>query len=151
MDTQPSGTIHLLLEKKLPQDFRKRDVDYLSLEAAQHEMNFWRGSETVIHVILCNQTASRNPLYHVRLSKYSLVQEHHPGSNMGSPSDSSQPGAEVTWPGQWTYEGRNSPRESSQLEQGSLLPTKLWQFLNPDCKLESLEVPFKTSWSPGCT
>lgn len=47
--------------------------------AAQHEMNFRRRSETLIHTIVWNQIASRKALSYVCLSKHGLVQEHYRG------------------------------------------------------------------------
>lgn len=98
MDGASNFTIYLLLEKKLLEDGRKRNVDNISSGAAQNEMKFCRWSETTVQMILCNQRAPRNPLHPVCLSKLSPLQEHHPWRAVDSPSDSSQPDAEAACP-----------------------------------------------------
>lgn len=112
-------------------------------------MNSWRRSDSVVHMIPCNQIATRNPLYYVHLSKYSLVQKHHPGSVMDYLLGSSQHGTEVAFPGliSGLTKGETAQEDHLSLNKGaSFQPT--YEFLSPGCKLESLEASFKICLEP---
>ena len=112
-------------------------------------MNSWRRSDSTVHMTPCNQTAARNPLYYVRLSKHSLVQKHQPGRAMDHLLGSSQHGTEVALPGliSGLTKGETAQEDHLSLNKGaSFQPT--YDFLSPGCKLESLEASFKICLAP---